>query len=113
LTNSFGELSPNAKLIHVAALIAMAVAMILLMAPAAFHRVATDGEPSGHVLRWGTWALLTALAIISLGLSGELYVTLTLAFHGQAVASISALAAEIVMLTLWFAWPLIRRRAPS
>jgi hypothetical protein len=112
LSAAFGELPASAKHLHLVALAAMAIAMMLLMAPAAFHRVATEGEPSEHVLHWGTWTLLTALASLSLGLSIDLFVVLTRIF-GQPMAAISAATAEILMLGLWFAWPLIRRRAPA
>lgn len=113
LSAAFAELAPVAKHFHVAALAAMALAMILLMAPAAFHRVATEGEPSEHVLRWGTWALLTALAFLSLGLSMDLFAVLTRIFHEQRAAAASAIIAEVIMLGLWFAWPLVKRRAQS
>jgi hypothetical protein len=113
LSAAFADLPPAAKHLHVGALTAMALAMILLMAPAAFHRVATDGEPSDHVLRWGTWALLAALAFLSIGLSADLFAVLTRIFDGERDAAAAAVSAEVVMLGLWFAWPLIRRREPS
>lgn len=113
LSAAFAELIPLAKHLHVFALAAMALAMILLMAPAAFHRVATEGEPSEHVLRWGTWALLLALAFLSIGLSADLFAVLTKIFHDERAAAASAMVAEIVMVGLWFVWPLIRRRTRS
>src|ERR1044072_3396560 len=39
LTEAFGELSGTSKAVHVAALCCISLAVILLMAPAAFHRI--------------------------------------------------------------------------
>src|SRR3954466_14438003 len=55
LTQAFGQLSDSLKLVHVAALCCVAVATILLMTPAALHRIAFAGEdtPSFFTLQIG------------------------------------------------------------
>src|SRR5207253_1800016 len=46
LTRAFDELPFSSRLVHAAALVLVALAVILLMAPAAFHRIAFAGEDS-------------------------------------------------------------------
>jgi hypothetical protein len=43
----------------------------------------------------------------------DLFAVLTRIFHEQRAAAASAIIAEVIMLGLWFAWPLVKRRAQS
>jgi hypothetical protein len=45
-TQSFGQLAPAAMLVHATSLLLVPLAVILLMAPAAYHRIVYDGEAS-------------------------------------------------------------------
>lgn len=51
LTHAFEQLPPAVKSIHVVALCCLAVAVILLMSPAALHRIAFDGRDAPELMR--------------------------------------------------------------
>lgn len=109
LTDAFERLPPTDKLIHVGALVAIAIAVVLLMAPAAYHRIVTRGDASIDVLRFGSGAMMLAMLAMSVGLSADLFVVLNKAFESPPRAVGGALAAEVAMLALWFVFPLARR----
>jgi Family of unknown function (DUF6328) len=51
LTDAFAELPSASKVLHAAALCCIALAIILLMSPAAFHRIAFGGKNSERFYR--------------------------------------------------------------
>ena len=51
LTQAFAALPPSSKAVHFASLLAVAAAIILLIAPAAYHRIAAKGKAEERVLR--------------------------------------------------------------
>src|ERR1700760_83938 len=53
LTDSFEKLPPSSQLIHGLALLAIALTVVLLITPAALHRIVWAGEESEEVLRIG------------------------------------------------------------
>jgi len=109
LTASFERLPQQAKLVHLGCLACVALSVLLLMAPAAYHRLAADGEDRPDVERFGNRAVLTSLLPLALGLSGEFYVV----FHKVGDAEGPAIAAMLLVLALflglWFAYPLLAR----
>src|SRR5947209_10666573 len=54
LTNSFDQLPAQAKLVHVGSLAAIALSIILLMTPAAYHRIVEEGEDTERFHRFAT-----------------------------------------------------------
>jgi len=111
LTSAFSELSRASQYIHVAALLANASAMILLICPAAVHRMSFGGryEPRMHTV--GSALLTMALAPLSVSISLDFYVALDRLFDTPNVATAGALLAFILMLFHWYLLPLyIRRR---
>lgn len=113
LSQSFDKLSTTAKLVHVSGLGALGVAMILLMAPAAYHRIVTAGEATEDVLRFSHYALLASMVPLALGLAAGLYVVLTRVAATPWGPAVAAAVSAAVMLAAWFALPLILRRRPA
>ncbi len=60
LTRAFEALPYSSKLVHAAALMLVALAVILLIAPAAFHRIAFSGEDTEEFHRIGSWFIVAA-----------------------------------------------------
>src|SRR5215213_5320570 len=54
LTSAFEKLSEHSKIIHVIALCSIALTIILLMSPAAFHRISYGGEDSEQFHQLGS-----------------------------------------------------------
>ncbi len=113
LTRSFEGLPPVSKLAHVAALCCIALSIILLMAPAAVHRISFAGEDSPKFLAIGSWFVIAGPFPLALGVALDTYVATARALQSTvAAASIADLTAVVLML-LWYAYPLwlrIRQR---
>jgi putative copper export protein len=54
LTQAFERLPTTVKLVHGAALLFVALSIVLLMAPAAYHRIVYKGEDSEEFHRIGS-----------------------------------------------------------
>jgi hypothetical protein len=110
LTEAFEKLSPAAKAVHTASLFLIAFSMILLMSPAAYHRLAEDGENTEHFDRVGVRFVLGALVPLGFGLAGDLYIVLEKVSGRSELAILGAVALVIGAFLLWFALPLVARR---
>jgi hypothetical protein len=109
LTDAFGELTASAKVVHVAALCCIVLAVILLMAPAAFHRIAYGGENTEAFYRLGSRLIVVAAVPLALGITLDLYVAATRAFETRLPAILTALGIGLVLLFLWGLQPLVLR----
>jgi hypothetical protein len=111
LMEKFDELTPTLKVIHLASLAVTAVSIMLLMAPAAYHRIVERGENSEELHRVGSWMLLLAMAFLALGIAGD-FLVLLWRVTGSAACSIGgALAIVLLFYGLWFGYTLYRARA--
>jgi hypothetical protein len=110
LTETFARLPQTSKIIHVAALCSIALTVMLLMAPAAFHRIAYLGRDSEEFHRLGSALVVASAVPLALGITGDLYIAITLALGSVLAGALSAAAAAIALFTLWFAVPLALRR---
>ena len=110
LTKSFAALPQVTQIVNTAALGCLVVAMVLLMMPAPYHRLAADGEAIPRVERVAERLILGALPFVALGVSGDVYVVCSVALGGTAAAA-AAVVCAAGMLALWFGVPLYARRA--
>jgi hypothetical protein len=105
LTAGFAELSPALKCLHGAAIGMITVATILLITPAAYHRIVYDGSDVADFYRVASRLLLAATVFLAFGLSADLYVVAH-KITGSAYLSTTLAAGSIVLLVgLWHAWP--------
>jgi hypothetical protein len=110
LTDRFEQLSQASKTVHVASLILIVVAIIMLIAPAAYHRIAAGGEANEAMLNYTVRMMLPAEALIALGLVGDAYVTVSMISKSPPLAialSLTALAGSTIAL---YVLPLMARR---
>ena len=105
LTPAFAELPSEARTIHVIALICGALTVILLMAPAAIHRIAYRGEASTRMLAIGAALVTCALLPLGLAISADVYVALGRVAGDRMIGGIGAAGTLIVLLAIWYAWP--------
>src|SRR6266536_1539770 len=90
LTKSFEELAPGPQILHAASLGLVALAVMLLMAPAAYHRIVYAGEDSQDMHRVGSALVTAATAPLALGLTGDIYVVI-----GKIIGPTVGLAAAV------------------
>jgi hypothetical protein len=109
LAKAFDQLPPSARAVHVGALALVAFAVILLMTPAAIHRIAFRGEDSERFHTIGTRFVVAAAVPLGLGISLELFVALVRATQSPAFGIAGACLAGALFAGLWFVQPLILR----
>jgi hypothetical protein len=109
LSEGFEKLPEPARRVHLASLAAISGTIVLLMTPAAWHRIAEEGADSErfHVLT--SRFLLAALVFLGLGVAGDVYVVCVQASRAPGLAAAAAAASLIILWGLWFALPLSRR----
>ena len=110
LTSAFDELPESSKIVHAIALGLVATNVILLMTPAALHRLSFDGADSEDFLRAASALVTTAPLFLAAGISAESYVVLGKITDSKIAAAGYAAASFLVLLAFWYALPLIIRR---
>jgi Family of unknown function (DUF6328) len=113
LTRAFRELPPEVKLVHILGLFCVALAIILLMAPAALHRITFRGEAAREFVRTGSLLVIAAPVPLALGISMDTYVAAHRALESDQGALWLAGLTALVLFALWYAFPLSRRRLLS
>ncbi|MGE3624099.1 MAG: DUF6328 family protein [Bdellovibrionales bacterium] len=117
LTSAFERLPESSQLIHLASLCAVVLATILLMTPAAYHRVAHGGEDSEDMLRTGSRLLIASTLPLALGLCGDIYVVAEKITASPIAGIATASSAFAIILSFWYFYPLgvayARRKATS
>jgi DMSO reductase anchor subunit len=109
LTESFDKLPPLSKYIHLACLGLNALAIVLLITPAAYHRLVEEGEETEHFHRFASKVLIAALVPLALALAGDVYVVVQKVSDSQLLSVVSSLVVLAVFWELWFGLTLYRR----
>ena len=107
LTQSFEQLPSASRIVHAASLLLVAVAVVLLMTPAAYHRIVYAGEDAQDMHRVGSALVTAATAPLALGLAGDVYVVITKIAESPAVGLAAGSLALISLIGLWYAYPLL------
>jgi len=110
LMHAFERLPPSSRLLHVAGLISVAIAVILLMTPAALHRIAFYGEDTERFLQLGSWFVIAAPVPLAIGIAADLYVATLKASNSAALGTILAVSISVILAVLWYGLPLYLRR---
>jgi hypothetical protein len=113
LTAGFDRLPQSAKIVHAVALLLIAVDVILLMTPAALHRLSFAGEDSDLFFRIGSGFVIASPAFLAGGIALEFYVVVLRAFEGEGWAWVGACLIFVALNTLWYAIPLAVRKIPN
>jgi hypothetical protein len=106
LTPAFDRLDDATKLVHIAALILGLSTVILLMAPAAIHRIAFAGDSVEQMLRIGSMLISLALLPLSVAMSADIYVAVGHVTESPALGAAAGIVVLIAQLLVWYVWPL-------
>jgi hypothetical protein len=113
LTNGFGKLPATSKDIHAVAIALIVLATVLLIAPAAYHRIVYEGADAPEVHKIVSHYLLAATVFLALGLSADIHVVVSKITESDVLATTFALVSVTLLLGLWHFWPWWVRRARS
>jgi len=109
LTKAFNELPALFKYVHCAGLCAVALAVVLLMTPAAVHRLGFDGEDNSDFFRIGSRLVIAASIPLAIGISSDVAVVFVKTTESTDVALGAGAAALLALLGFWLAYPLWHR----
>jgi hypothetical protein len=109
LTEAFDKLPGASKATHALALGLVALSTILLMTPAAYHRIVYGGEESDEFLRLGSAFVMAATVALALGLTADVYVVIGKIAGSQTTGMVAAAVSLAALLGLWHVSPLYVR----
>jgi hypothetical protein len=110
LVEGFETLPPASKYLHLVSLALIALSTILLMTPAAYHRIGESGEYSEHFLRFTGRCLLGAMVPLALGITGDFYVVVKKVCQSGSLALGLSLLMLLFFFGLWFGLTLYHRK---
>ncbi len=116
LTQSFETLPGSSRIVHALSLGLVALAVMLLVAPAAYHRIVYAGEDNDDMHRVGSVLVTAATVPLALGMAGDIYVVIG-KIIGPTTGLFAAAVGLVVLAGLWYGYPLAaaltRRPGPS
>ena len=113
LTDAFGKLPSSMKYLHLVSLFAIAISIVLLMAPAAFHRLADEGRNTRRLHRFATVMVLAAMFFLAAGIAGDLYIVVQMVTESPIFALACSLVTLLFFYGLWFGYSYARRTTAS
>ena len=105
MTQAFDELPQDAKIMHAAGLCCVTIAMILLMTPAALHRLSFAGNDSERFLRLGSAFVIAGPLPLALGIAADVYVVFLKINHSATFTVLASSVLLLAMLALWYFYP--------
>jgi hypothetical protein len=98
------------QLIHFASLLATTVATVLLITPAAYHRIHEAGEDTENFHKVASRLLLAALVFLGPGMAGDLFVVIAKQTQSPGTAGAIAGLLLLAFYGLWFGVSAWRRK---
>jgi Family of unknown function (DUF6328) len=107
-TDRFDRLSPLQKDTFVVALLSTACAIVLFMTPTSYHRLRFREGDKEQILTTSNRLSIAGIALMGLGLAAVVFLIMDVLFSTPTAVAVG-LALAILIASLWFALPLIRR----
>lgn len=110
LMTGFDKLPRSSHLIHLVSLCFIALSIILMMTPPAFHRIVERGEATAHFHRFASRMLLASMLPLALGITGDFFIVAQKITASTALAATLATLALLLFYGLWFGYTLYLRQ---
>lgn len=109
INSGFGQkLTSAQQRLHLAATGLLAIAIALIMAPAAFHRQTSPRRATDEFIRVSTRLLLWSMVPLTVGLTLDFYVIASIVLESAGAVAIATGVGGVFVL-LWFVLPRSRR----
>lgn len=109
--NRFEDIADSSKFVYLVALALLVLAIGLLMAPAAYNRLAERGRVSRKMINLSSNLITTGMVPLMLAFALDVYVVVIAAFDRPQAAIYAGVATAFFLAGLWFAMPLaIKKR---
>jgi uncharacterized protein DUF6328 len=109
LQAGFRELAPWLKWIHLASLSLIALSTVLLLTPAAYHRIVEQGEETEHFYRVAHIMVVSSLPPLAVGICGDFVLVVYELTETRSAALVAAGLMLSIFGVLWFGYPWFRR----
>jgi hypothetical protein len=109
LTKAFNELPLAFKYLHCVGLSAVALSVVLLMTPAALHRIGFQGDDSPAFFRIGSRLVVAGSIPLAIGIAADVSVVFYKAIESDVAAVSAGLGSLAILLGLWLAYPFWQR----
>jgi hypothetical protein len=109
----FNSLEGSSQQVHLFRLVLMAVSIILLMMPAAYHRLAQKGEDTEEFFALASRLVITAMVPLALGVCGDFFVVTRKVSGSDTVATTAPILLFILFGGMGFTFTWYRRLHPS
>jgi hypothetical protein len=106
LTLAFEQLPATSRIAHAVSIGFVALAVMLLMAPAAYHRIVYAGEDSEGMHRTGSVLVTVATLPLAIGLAVDIFVVMAKIADSAAVGLAAGGGTLATLLGLWYGYPL-------
>lgn len=106
------RLTSAQQTLHIGAIVLTAIAIALVMAPAAMHRQCEPRTVSARFLALSSRLVLASMLPLALAIGADVYIVSSLVFASSALSVGLTVAVLAVFAVLWFAlprWALPRR----
>lgn len=113
LMEAFEKLPLSLRYVHLVSLMLVALSIVLLMTPAAYHRIVERGEETEHFHRFASRMLVAAMLPLALGLTGDFYIVVRKITESATASLIASVVLLIFFYGLWFGYTLYRRKRKS
>jgi hypothetical protein len=108
-SSAFEGLEQWQKDVHFASLLLVTLSGLLLMTPAAYHRIVNEGDDTEAMHMFATRSLMLAMAALALGLSLDLVVVAEVVLDNVTIAGLTAAIALTTFSVAWFILPMALR----
>jgi hypothetical protein len=109
MMQAFPSLPEGVRQVHFVALGMVLLSVLLLLAPAAVHRLAFGGEDSERMHDIGSLLVAAALLPLAAGIAADVYVALAKAEPGLA-PWVGSAGSFLLFVVFWYALPLVLRQ---
>lgn len=115
LADRFGELPPAAQAVHGAAIATTVLTVVLLVTPAAWHRIVERGEETEPFLRVASRLVVASLPCLALALGAQVALVTWVLARSTLAAALAGAGSAAALNALWFGLGLAarRRRSPA
>lgn len=107
---SFQSLPRSSQWIHLASLLSIGICIIMLIAPATFHRIAEHGQVTKRAYRFANNMVILAGIPLALGLAGDLYIVSLRTSDSPSFAIACAAATLTLAAILWYIHPWFQKQ---
>jgi len=102
------DLTPTDRALHLFAILAVAVAVALVMTPAAFHRQVQPRKITSQFLSLASVLITAAMVALMIAIAVDVYVVAHLVLQTLGLAILVGLLTAVVFGACWFGLPRLR-----